>query len=69
MYSVLTRALHDVVLGTSADEGLGLCHSICEYLLNLKVEMLIDIDYTDASSPPRMSTTGESTRRGSTVHS
>ncbi|XP_062517164.1 mutS protein homolog 4-like [Corticium candelabrum] len=22
--------------GTSADEGLGLCHSICEYLLNLK---------------------------------
>ena len=23
--------------GTSADEGVGICHAICEYLLTLKV--------------------------------
>lgn len=24
--------------GTSAEEGIGICHSICEFLLSLKVE-------------------------------
>ena len=25
-----------ILPGTSADEGVGICHSICEYLLNIK---------------------------------
>lgn len=24
--------------GTSAEEGIGICHSVCEFLLSLKVE-------------------------------
>ena len=34
---VLGLCLDFVCAGTSADEGLGLCHAICEYLLNMKV--------------------------------
>ena len=29
--------------GTSVEEGIGICHAICEYLLNLKVSYLIDL--------------------------
>jgi DNA mismatch repair protein MSH4 len=34
--SLLSCYLDFVGIGTSADEGLGLCHAICEYLLNMK---------------------------------
>jgi len=33
----LIDALSMISAGTSADEGVGICHAICEYLLNLKV--------------------------------
>ena len=26
-----------ILSGTAADEGVGICHSVCEYLINLKV--------------------------------
>ena len=29
-----------LISGTSVDEGMGICHAICEYLLNLKVRLI-----------------------------
>ncbi len=29
------------ILGTSPDEGSGLCHAICEYLLSVKVSKVM----------------------------
>lgn len=37
--------------GTSAEEGIGICHSVCEFLLSLKVTLKALI-YFCAATPP-----------------
>lgn len=50
--------------GTSAEEGIGICHSVCEFLLGLKVEcapvsscsdapffLILKPDHSDSCSP------------------
>jgi hypothetical protein len=39
------RKIHYYFLGTSAEEGVGICHSVCEFLMGIKVGFVL-IYYT-----------------------
>ena len=45
-----------VYAGTSSDEGVGICHAICEYLLSLRAFTFFATHFQEITQPWMLST-------------